>query len=62
METQKLKEIQKEIDAISKATAHLLELSDGIQAIERNTRRIQASVKMLEINISDILSVFGTKN
>ncbi len=62
METQKLKEIQKEIEAISKATARLLELSDGIQAIERNTRRIQASVKMLEINISDIVSVIGAQN
>ena len=62
METQKLKEIQKEIEVISKAAARLLELSDGIQAIERNTRRIQASIKMLEINISDIVSVIGAQN
>ena len=57
MEIERLKEIQKEIETISNAAKHLRELSGGIQAIDRNASRIQASVKMLEINISDLLEL-----
>jgi prefoldin subunit 5 len=39
---------------IKKATLELKQLSGGIQAIDRNAERILASVKMLEINISDV--------
>jgi hypothetical protein len=35
----------------------LKEFSGGIQAVDRNAGRILASVKMLEINISDILDI-----
>ena len=35
-------------------TQELKQLSGGIQAIDRNAERILASVKMLEINISDV--------
>lgn len=57
MEIEKLREIQKEIEAISKAANHLKEISGGIQAIDRNASRLLASVKMLEINISDLLEI-----
>ena len=60
MEIGKLKEIQKEIEAITKASKRLKELSGGIQAIDRNASRIQASVKMLEINVSDLLKLTET--
>lgn len=53
----KLKEIKSEIENISKAATRLKELSGGIQAIDRNASRILASVKMLEINISDLLDI-----
>ena len=43
------------IRKIRKAAEELKELSSGIQAVDRNASRILASVKMLEINISDIL-------
>jgi len=43
------------IKAIRKSAHDLKELSGGIQAVDRNVDRILASVKMLEINISDLL-------
>jgi len=57
METKKLKQIQKEIENISRASNRLKELSGGVQAIDRNASRILASVKMLEINISDLMEI-----
>jgi hypothetical protein len=35
----------------------LKKFSGGIQAVDRNADRILASVKMLEINISDLLEL-----
>jgi hypothetical protein len=52
-----LKKIDTRIKTIKKAALELKELSGGIQAVDRNASRILASVKMLEINISDILDV-----
>ncbi len=51
------KEIQKldtRIQKIKKAAQELKTLSRKIPAVDRNTARILASVKMLEINISDV--------
>ena len=45
------------IKAIRKAVQELKTLSGGIPAVDRNTDRILASVKMLEINISDIVDL-----
>jgi hypothetical protein len=49
-----LRKIDTRIKTIKKATQELKQLSGGIQAIDRNAERILASVKMLEINISDV--------
>jgi prefoldin subunit 5 len=49
-----LRKLDTRIKIIKKATQELKELSEGIQAIDRNAERILASVKMLEINISDV--------
>ena len=43
------------IQRIKKAAQELKTLSGGIQAVDRNVDRILASVKMLEINITDLL-------
>ncbi len=51
------KEVQKldtRIQKIKKAAQELKALSRKIPAVDRNTVRILASVKMLEINISDV--------
>ena len=47
----------KKIEALRQTTIELKAMSGGIQAIDRNIDRILASVKMLEINISDLVSI-----
>jgi prefoldin subunit 5 len=53
-----LRKLDTRIKTIKKATLELKQLSGGIQAIDRNAERILASVKMLEINISDVKDLF----
>ncbi|MBS3920597.1 MAG: hypothetical protein KG012_17120 [Deltaproteobacteria bacterium] len=57
MSRAKLKQMDARIKKIKKAALELKEFSGGIQAVDRNAGRILASVKMLEINISDILDL-----
>jgi len=61
MSTQADKELFEELDrriqAIKTAAQELQDLSAGIQAVDRNADRILASVKMLEINVSDVLDL-----
>ena len=49
-----LKEIDKRIQSIRKTAEELRHMADRFPALYRNTARILASIKMLEINISDI--------
>jgi len=49
-----LRKLDTRIKTIKKATLELKQLSGGIQAIDRNAERILSSVKMLEINVSDV--------
>jgi len=49
-----IKEIAAKIAAIRKEAEEIKEMSGGIQAVDRNVDRILSSVKMLEINVSDI--------
>jgi hypothetical protein len=52
---QDLKKLDTKIKAIRKAAHELKELGSAIPAVNRNADRILASVKMLEINITDLL-------
>ena len=52
-----IKKIDTRIRMIRKAAQELKTLSEGIQAVDSNADRILASVKMLEINISDLLDL-----
>ena len=54
MNRRELRKLDTRIKTIKKATLELKQLSGGIQAIDRNAERILASVKMLEINVSDV--------
>lgn len=49
-----VEEMSERIRLIREMATELLRVSGGIQAVDRNVNRILASVKMLEINISDI--------
>ena len=44
----------KKIRSMKKSAEELRNLSGGVEAVDRNVDRILASVKMLEINISDV--------
>ena len=50
-----LKKIDDRIQLIKRAALELKNLSGGVQALDCNAQRILASVKMLEINFSDLL-------
>ena len=52
-----IKEMAEKIREIKEAATELKSISGGIQAVDRNADRILASVKMLEINISDIADI-----
>lgn len=56
-EEYKIGEMAEKIRVIKKAATELQRISRGIQAVDRNADRILASVRMLEINISDIVDV-----
>jgi uncharacterized protein YoxC len=52
-----LQELNKRVQTIKTAALELQDLSDDVQAVYRNADRILASVKMLEINVSDVLDL-----
>ena len=54
---QLLDAMDKRIQAIKTAAQELQDLCAGIQAVERNADRVLASVKMLEINVTDLLDI-----
>jgi hypothetical protein len=54
-----LAKMDEKIQAIKEAALELKELSDGIQAVDRNADRILTSAKMLEINVSDVLEILS---
>ncbi len=58
MTLREMKKLDTRIQTIKKAAQELKTLSRGIPAVDRNTVRILASVKMLEINISDVKDLF----
>jgi hypothetical protein len=57
MDRQEIKKMDTRIKAIKKGAEELRELYRSIPAVERNAARILASVKMLEINVSDLLLI-----
>ncbi len=52
-----VKEMAEKIAAIRRQAVELQAISGGIQAVDKNVDRILASVKMLEINVSDLADV-----
>ena len=61
MDRRQMKKMDTRIKTIKRAAEELKDLSGGIQAIDRNVVRILASVKMLEINVSDLLELGPSK-
>jgi hypothetical protein len=52
-----------EMDGLIKRLRHiaeeLKEKSGGIQAVDRNVDRILANIKMLELNVSDVMELLA---
>lgn len=53
----KIEDMAKKIELLKQAATELKRISGGIQAVDRNVDRILASIKMLEINISDLAGI-----
>ena len=52
-----LKEMDRVIKELRDNARYLMEISGGMQCVDRNCDRILASVKMLELNISDVADI-----
>ena len=52
-----LKKIDEKIQVMKSTAEELNRLGDNFPALARNTVRILASIKMLEINISDLVEL-----
>jgi hypothetical protein len=53
----KIGDMEEKIRLLKQMAIELKRISGGIQAVDRNVDRILASVKMLEINISDLADI-----
>jgi len=51
----KIEDMAEKIQLLKQTANELKSISGGIQAVDRNVDRILASIKMLEINISDVV-------
>lgn len=59
VEKYKTGDMAEKIRVLKQTATELKRVSGGIQAVDRNVDRILASVKMLEINISDLVDISG---
>ena len=56
-EKYKTEDMAQKIELMKQTATELKSISEGIQAVDRNVDRIMASIKMLEINISDLRGI-----
>jgi hypothetical protein len=59
VEEYKIGDMAEKVQLLKQTATELKRISGGIQAVDRNVDRILASIKMLEINVSDILDIAG---
>ena len=52
-----MKKMAQKISSLKQEANELKAMSGGIQAVDRNIDRILACIKMLEINISDLVEI-----
>ena len=52
-----IREMAKKIAIIKKEANEIKAMSGGIQAVDKNIDRLLSSIKMLEINVSDIAEI-----
>jgi len=54
-----MKGMVEKIQILRKTASELKEMSKGLQTVERNTDRILTTVRLLELNISDVLYILN---
>ncbi len=54
-----MQEIDAKIRSLKKTAQELNQMSDNFPFLARNTARILANIKMLEINVTDIVGLNG---
>ena len=57
MKEYNIEDMAQKIELLKQTATELKRISGGIQAVDRNVDRILASIKMLEINISDLAGI-----
>jgi len=57
MQEYNIEDMAQKIETLKQTSTELKRISGGIQAVDRNVDRILASIKMLEINISDLAGI-----
>jgi hypothetical protein len=57
MKEYQIEDMAQKIELLKQTATELKRISGGIQAVDRNVDRILASIKMLEINISDLSGI-----
>jgi hypothetical protein len=57
MNAKELKEIDKKIQSLRKTAEELKQMGEDFPALYRNISRVLASIKMLELNISDVAEI-----
>jgi len=50
-----IEKLDDQIQLLKKAALALSEMSDQFPAVKKNTARVLASIKMMEINVSDVV-------
>ena len=62
MDAERLLEMDRRIQSIKKSIIELQDLGQEIEAVRRNSDRILASIRMLELNISDLIPLLKRFN
>jgi hypothetical protein len=57
MNAKDLKELDSKIQSMKKTAEELKKMGEDFPALYRNTSRLLASIKMLELNVSDLTGV-----
>jgi len=50
-----IEKLDNQIQRLKKAALALIEMGDEFPAVKRNAARVLASIKMMEINVSDVV-------
>lgn len=57
MDAERLLEMDRRIQSIKKSIIELQDLGQEIEAVRKNLDRVLASIRMIELNVSDLIPV-----